>query len=130
MLALAGCGAKQEPGADGASGSGGSSERPTLNGCLKLWNNGGDAHVGSTAVREVAKGTTVYAKVEIRGNRCHVAYATRALTNSGSYVQRDTAYGPFALDHASLSKRQASRLVRSANAKGQVDGTLAPGPPG
>lgn len=132
VTALAGCTAKEE--GSGGSGSGGSGDSasekpPTLNGCLELWANDGDAHVGSTAVREVAGHSTVYAKVEIRDNLCHVEYATAALTNFGSYVQKDTSYGPFALVKATLSKSEARNVVRSANATGQRDGTLAPGPP-
>jgi len=127
MSALAGCGGKEEP-AGGSAGA--SSERPTLNGCLELWANDGDAHVGSTAVRQVAASSTVYAKVEIRENLCHVAYATKTLTNSGSYVQRDTAYGPFALDRSDLPKSEVREIVRTANSTGQKDGTLEPGSPG
>lgn len=133
MAALAGCGAKEEPSAagsgSGGSGDGASERAPTLNGCLELWANEGDAHVGSTAVREVAAHSTVYAKVAIRDNVCHVEYATKALTNFGSYVQKDTSYGPFALVKATLSKAEARKVVRTANATGQSDGTLAPGPP-
>jgi hypothetical protein len=130
MTALAGCGAKEEPSFDsGAGGSAASAKRPTLNGCLELWANDGDAHVGSTAVREVAAHSTVYAKVEIRDNLCHVAYATKALTNFGTYVQRDTSYGPFALDRSDLSKSEVREIVRTANATAQSDGTLKPGPP-
>jgi hypothetical protein len=132
VTALAGCGAKEEPSAGSGSGGSGDSaaeERPTLNGCLELWANEGDAHVGSTAVREVAGHSTVYAKVVIRDNLCHVEYATKALTNFGSYVQKDTSYGPFALVKSTLSKSEAREVVRTANATGQSDGTLAPGPP-
>jgi hypothetical protein len=130
MTVLAGCGAKEEPsGGSGAGGGSEAAERPTLNGCLELWANEGDAHVGSTAVREVAGHSTVYAKVEIRDNLCHVEYATAALTNFGSYVQKDTSYGPFALVKSTLSKSEARKVVRTANATGQSDGTLAPGPP-
>ena len=132
MTALAGCTAKEE--GSGGSNSGGSGDsaaekRPTLNGCLELWANDGDAHVGSTAVREVAGHSVVYAKVEIRKNLCHVEYATQALTNFGSYVQKDTSYGPFALVKSTLTKAEARKVVRTANATGQKDGTLAPGPP-
>jgi hypothetical protein len=131
MTALAGCGAKEEPSVGSGSGGGDSAsvERPTLNGCLELWANDGDAHVGSTAVREVAGHSTVYAKVEIRDNLCHVEYATKALTNFGSYVQKDTSSGPFGLVKSTLSKSEARKVVRSANATGQSDGSLAPGPP-
>lgn len=133
LAALAGCGAKEEPAAAG-SGSGGSTDgasdkTQTLNGCLELWANDGDAHVGSTAVREVAGHSTVYAKVEIRKNVCHVEYATQALTNFGSYVEKDTSYGPFALVKSTLSKSEARQVVRTANATGERDGTLTPGPP-
>lgn len=131
ITALVGCSAKEEGSGGSGSGSGDSdsAERPTLNGCLELWANDGDAHVGSTAVREVAGHSTVYAKVVIRDNLCHVEYATAALTNFGSYVQKDTSYGPFALVKSTLSKSEARKVVRTANATGQKDGTLAPGPP-
>ncbi len=123
-LVLAGCGEKSEPGSAGAAG-----KPATLNGCLTLWENGGNAHVGSTALREVAKGSVVYVRVDLRGKVCHVAYATKALTNSAAYVQRNTSYGPFALEKTSLSQAQARNVVRRANATGQSDGTLAPGSP-
>lgn len=133
MTVLAGCGEKEEPGtaaaAGAGAGSGAAAKRATLNGCLELWDNHGDAHVGSTAVREVAAHSTVYVKVEIRDNLCHVAYATQALTNFGSYVQRDTSYGPFALDRSDLSKSEVRKIVRTANATAQSDGTLKAGPP-
>lgn len=130
LAALAGCGggAEDEQSAP-AGGGGGKAERPTLNGCLELWANDGDAHVGSTAVREVAGHSTVYAKVEIRGGVCHVAYATKALTNFGAYVQSETSYGPFALEESDLSKARVRKIVRTANATAQSDGTLTPGPP-
>jgi hypothetical protein len=132
IAVLAGCGAKEEPSVSasgGSSGGGASAKRATLNGCLELWANDGHAHVGSTAVREVAAHSTVYAKVEIRDNLCHVAYATKALTNFGTYVQRDTSYGPFALDRSDLPKSEVREIVRTANATAQSDGTLKPGPP-
>jgi hypothetical protein len=125
---LAGCGGDEEPASSGSGGSS-SSKTATLSGCLELWDNDGDAHVGSTAVREVAAHSTVFAKVEIRDNLCRVAYATKARTNFGSYVQRETSYGPFALDKSDLSEAEVRKVVETANATGQSDGTLKPGRP-
>jgi hypothetical protein len=135
LAMLAGCGEKGEPGSAssgagaGASGTAAPAKRATLNGCIKLWDNDGDAHVGSTAVREVAAHSVVFVKVAIRDNLCHVAYATQALTNFGTYVQRDTSFGPFALDRSDLSKSEIRDIVRTANATALSDGTLRPGPP-
>lgn len=129
LAALAGCGGGAEDEQSAPAGGAGKAERPTLNGCLELWDNDGDAHVGSTAVRQVAGHSTVYVKVEIRDGLCHVAYATKALTNFGVYVQGDTSYGPFALEESDLSQAKVRKIVRTANATAQSDGTLAPGPP-
>jgi hypothetical protein len=129
LAVLAGCGGGADDEQSAPAGSARKAERPTLNGCLTLWDNDGNAHVGSTAVREVAGHSTVYVKVEIRDGLCHVAYATKALTNFGIYVQRETSYGPFALEESDLSKAKVREIVRTANATAQSDGTLTPGPP-
>ena len=128
-LAISGCGEKDEPsaGASGGGAAGGESDgERTLSGCLKLWEG---PHVGSTRLQTLARTQTIFAKVSIKRDRCEVAFASRDGSIYGRYIEKENITGPWTKDAESAPAKVARRVVRSANARGETDGSLTPGAP-
>ena len=120
---LAGCGEKDEPGF-GGGGSGGDGR--SLSGCLDLWEG---PHLGSTRLQVIAKNQPIYAKVEVKGGRCVVALASEDAKVYGRYIEKPNVTGAWTKDAESAPRNVARRVVRSANATGNPDGSLTPGAP-
>lgn len=122
-LALTGCGEKDEP---SLSGGGGNGDGRTLSGCLDLWEG---PHLGSTRLQVIAKSQTIYAKVAVKGGRCVVELASEDGKVYGRYIEKGNVTGAWTKDAESAPRAVARKVVRSANATGNADGSLSPGAP-
>ena len=131
VLAGAGCG-----GDDESSGRLGTSDNTepvqeeeggrTLTGCLKLWEG---PHTGSTRLKYLAARQTIYAKVEVRQNKCRVAFASKDGKVYGRYVEKPNVTGAWTKEKESAPLSTALKVVASANATGEADGGLKAGAP-
>jgi hypothetical protein len=122
---VAGCGEKKEPSVGGAGTPSGGQR--SLTGCLKLWNG---PHPGSTRLQTLVKSQTMFAKVEVKADRCQVAFASRDGKVYGRYVEQPNATGDWTQEATSAPVADAKQVVARANARAKPDGFLEPGAPG
>jgi hypothetical protein len=127
VAALGGCGGDEGGGDSGAS-SNAKKEKGgrSLTGCLKLWEG---PHVGSTRMKYVAARQPIYAKVEVRGGKCRVSFASRDGKVYGRYIEKPNVTGAWTKDAESAPAKTALKVVASANATGEADGGLKAGAP-
>ena len=122
---LAGCGGEEDGGGAGGGGGDGKGGR-SLTGCLELWKG---PHVGSTRLKYVAARQPIYAKVEVKGGKCLVSFASKDGKVYGRYVEKPNVTGAWTKQAESAPVKTALKVVRSANATGSADGQLDPGAP-
>ena len=130
ILAAAGCGDDEGSGRLGESDNTEPVQEEeggrTLTGCLKLWEG---PHVGSTRMKYVAARQTIYAKVEVRANKCRVAFASKDGKVYGRYIEKSNVTGAWTKEKDSAPAATALKVVASANASGKPDGSLSAGAP-
>lgn len=117
---LAGCGGEDLPGGGEEKGV------RSLNGCLNLWKG---PHVGSTRLKYVAARQPMVAKVEVRGGKCRVSFASKDGKVYGRYVEKPNVTGAWTKDAESAPVKTALKVVASANATAGADGGLRAGAP-
>jgi hypothetical protein len=127
---LAGCGEKSEDtGVSADSGGQASyqeSDGRTLTGCLKLWKG---PHTGSTRMKFVASRSTIFVKVTVVENKCVVAFASPDAKIYGRFIEKPNVTGDWQQQADSAPKAEAEKIVNSANATGEPDGSISPGSP-
>ena len=126
-MLVAGCGSEDVGGiAGGGSSSDEKEGERSLTGCLELWEG---PHVGSTRLKYVAKNQAIYAKVEVVDGKCRVAFASKDGKVYGRYIEKPNVTGAWTKEKESAPVRTALKVVASANATGEKDGSLRPGRP-
>lgn len=120
-LGLSACGEELGGGSGGEEKDG-----RTLTGCLKLWEG---PHVGSTRLKYVAARNPMVAKVEVRGGKCRVAFASRDGKVYGRYIEKPNVTGAWTKEADFAPVEKALKVVASANATGEKDGGLRAGTP-
>jgi hypothetical protein len=112
-------------GEDGGAGEGEEGAR-SLTGCLKLWKG---PHVGSTRLKYVAARNPMVAKVEVRGGKCRVSFASKDGKVYGRYIEKPNITGAWTKEAESAPVKTGLKVVASANATVNADGSLSPGAP-